>query len=377
MSEVDPKRKGEMKKIFAPGYSLSNVLRSEDHLDHCLEGLRAHLCRFADAHEPVDLRDWFHYWTYDSVAGLVFSGNFGFLEKGTDIGGSIANSRVFLLYLTITAHAYWLHDVFLGNPILKWIGFKPTQHIMDTTEAAAEKRRRSPEAGQDMIEQWAMALRKSDVKDFKESDLVQNAASTITAGSDTTAVTLQSLIYYWLRYPAVYETLVTEVDAADAAGRLSPTVKASEAMSLPYLQAVLKECLRYFPPVPSGLPRKVPAGGLDIGGTRFPAGATLSVNPQVIQHSTECFGPTAKEFVPERWLGEEGKALEKYFITFGQGYNSCPGRQIAFAQLSKAGAMLIREFEFVQVDKGKPWEYKNRFGVHPHGWPVYITRRTK
>ena len=377
MSEVDPKRKAEMKKIFASGYLSSNVLRSEEHLDECLNALEAHLTRFADTEKPVNLGEWFAYWSFDSIAGLVFGGSFGFLEQAKDIGGAIANIHFLALYLSITANAQWIHELLFGNPILKWVGFKPKQHIMDTTEAATEARRRKPEAGHDMIEQWGLALRKTKTPSLKEEDLIQNAGSTVTAGAETSPTALQAFVYYCLRHPTVQAKLVAEVDAAQTAGQLSPTIQASEALNLPYLQAVLKECLRIFPPVPAGLPRKVPTGGLEIGGRRFPAGATVSVNPHVMHRNRECFGPKADEFIPERWLGEEGKALDKCFVAFGQGYNSCPGRQIAFIQLSKAAAMLTREFEFQQVEKGSSWTYENRFTVLVHDWSCYVRKRIR
>ena len=375
MSEIDPKRKSEMKKVFAPGYLLTNILRSEAHLNHCLNSLQSHLARLADAHEQVHLEDWFHYWSFDSIAGLVFSGSFGFLDSAKDIGGSIANARFFMLYLSVTAHAYWIHDLLLGNPLLKWLGFKPKQHIMDTTQAAADARRRNPEAGHDMLEQWGLALRKTKISGFKEEDLVQNAASTITAGSDTVAATLQSFVYHLLHYPSILAKLTMEVDTAHAAGKLSHPILASEAQNLPYLQAVLKEILRFFPPVPSGLPRKIPPTGLSIGNKHFPPGITISINPHIIHRSPECFAANADQFLPERWLGEDGKRIEKYFIAFGAGYNSCPGRAVAFAELSKAAVMLVREFEFGMVDEGREWRYENRFTVVPYGWPCYVRRR--
>lgn len=40
----------------------------------------------------------------------------------------------------------------------------------------------------------------------------------------------------------------------------------------------------------------------------------LSVNPWVIHHSTEFFGPDAKEYNPDRWIGPQAKAIEKYFM---------------------------------------------------------------
>ena len=375
MSEIDPRRKNEMKKIFAPGYLSSNVLRSEASLDECLDSLQTHLARHAENNKPIHLDQYFYYWSFDSAGKIVFSKTFGFLDAARDIGGSIANIRFFAHYVSITGHANWIHDVLFGNPLLRYFGFKPKQHIIDTAEAGAEARRRNPEAGQDMIEQWGLALRKNKIANFKDEDLVQNAASTVTAGAETTSTTLQSFVYFLLRYPNVHAQVVVEVDAARAAGQLSDTIQASEAQSLPYLQAVLKECLRFFPPAPSCLPRKAPAAGLRIGDRQFPAGTTLSVNPHIIHRNQECFGLTANDFVPERWLGEEGKALEKYFLPFGQGYNSCPGRPIAFIQLSKAAAMLTRDFEFRQVDEGKPWKYENWFTVVPYGWPCYVKKR--
>lgn len=81
------------------------------------------------------------------------------------------------------------------------------------------------------------------------------------------------------------------------------------------MQACIKEALRVFHPVPMGLPRTVPEGGITIGERTFAKGTILSVTPWVLHRSPEIWGPDAREFVPERWFREGAAELErKYYM---------------------------------------------------------------
>lgn len=74
--------------------------------------------------------------------------------------------------------------------------------------------------------------------------------------------------------------------------------------------------MRVFPPSTIGLQRVTPPGGITIGDRTFRAGTVLSVHLPSMLLSEQLWGPDAREFVPERWLGDEKKttALDKYFI---------------------------------------------------------------
>lgn len=66
--------------------------------------------------------------------------------------------------------------------------------------------------------------------------------------------------------------LRSELNEADAVGKLSSPIKYNEAQALPYLQACIKEGLRMHPATGLPLARVVPPEGATVAGTFFPGG---------------------------------------------------------------------------------------------------------
>jgi Cytochrome P450 len=99
---------------------------------------------------------------------------------------------------------------------------------------------------------------------------------------------------------------------------------------LPYLDAVVKEGLRCFPPIPMSFPRYVPAGGRSIDGVWIPEGMIVSCQPYTL-HKDEAAFPRALEFIPERWLESKGtKEREEMFFAFSKGSRGCLGKKYVF-----------------------------------------------
>lgn len=102
----------------------------------------------------------------------------------------------------------------------------------------------------------------------------------------------------------------------------------------PYLWAVIHEALRLMPGVShrsARIAREEHLVFTDESGQTWvvPRGTPIGMT-SVIQHSNETLFPKPKEFIPERWLLDDGRqnyALEKNLIAFGRGSRACLGKE--------------------------------------------------
>jgi cytochrome P450 len=165
--------------------------------------------------------------------------------------------------------------------------------------------------------------------------------------------------------PRVYRRLQTEIDNYLATSNLprSQIIPTKKAESLPYLQAVIKEGLRIWPPVTGILPKITPPEGDTINGIFVPGGTEIGYCAWGIHRNTAIFGSDAELFRPERWLeatGEKLANMEKTVdLVFGHGKYQCLGQNIAWMELNKMFFELVRNFEWSVVDPTKPWKSGN------------------
>lgn len=97
---------------------------------------------------------------------------------------------------------------------------------------------------------------------------------------------------------------------------------------LPYLDAVIRESLRRFSPIPMSHPRYVPKGGRQIDGFFVPEGTIVSCQPYTLHLLDQKVFPEAEAWKPERWLDEEGvEDRNRIFFAFGAGARGCTGRK--------------------------------------------------
>ncbi|KAH8655085.1 cytochrome P450 [Tricladium varicosporioides] len=88
-------------------------------------------------------------------------------------------------------------------------------------------------------------------------------------------------------------------------------------------------------------------------------GSFVQIPTGVLQTDIKTWGPDAKEFNPQRFciqesLPKEKKRLqEKAYIPFGGGKNLCPGRHLAFTEVTAFVAMLVYGFEISMADESK------------------------
>lgn len=192
---------------------------------------------------------------------------------------------------------------------------------------------------------------KTGERGFPLEELYGECESLIIAGSDTTAVVISALFFYLVRRPEIQSKLAWEVRSTFSN---SSDIRASMTLhSCKYLRAVIQEALRMTPPVSAEPSREVLEGGTTIDGAFFPAGVNVSTGLYCLSYNKDIF-PEPFEFRPERWiLGDETSAesialAESGFCAFSYGPRGCPGKNLAWLEMSIVIAKVIYNFEIRQ-----------------------------
>lgn len=100
--------------------------------------------------------------------------------------------------------------------------------------------------------------------------LAAQGSTLVAAGTETTSTFLSAVTYYLLKNPTKMDKLKNEVRQAYSK---DSEIDGENTKKLFYLNAVIEEGLRIFPPAPFGLPRVCP--GADIDGAWVPKGVCL------------------------------------------------------------------------------------------------------
>ena len=156
---------------------------------------------------------------------------------------------------------------------------------------------------QDFVEKMMIARDKDPLK-ITDYHLFITAQSNVLAGSDTTSISLSSIMWNLMQHPEVLRKLRQEMDEFKAEGKCSSIITFKESQSMPYMQTVIKEALRMHSATGLPLWRDVPAGGTSLNGKFFPEGSVVGINSWVAHYDERVF-PDAKIFRPERWIEAE------------------------------------------------------------------------
>ncbi|RDB28846.1 O-methylsterigmatocystin oxidoreductase [Hypsizygus marmoreus] len=188
----------------------------------------------------------------------------------------------------------------------------------------------------------------------KEEEDIYKWASTAfySGGADTTVSAIHSFFLAMVLYPEVQKKAREEVDRVVGSNRL-PGFKDREA--LPYIEAVVKEVLRWNPVAPLALPHKATQDDV-YEGYHIPAGTILFGNTWGIFKNPDIYA-SPDDFIPERFLDKVANVPDPRSFAFGYGRRICPGQHLADASLYLAIVSTLSLFDITNaIDKttGEP-----------------------
>ncbi|KAF1993778.1 cytochrome P450 monooxygenase [Amniculicola lignicola CBS 123094] len=405
---IDKHDHARKRKLLSSAYAIKNLegwehkvadktVRLIKHFDTCCTAPLKPNTTPASEDLKVDYRAWTNFFTLDAIADIGLSERLGFLGQGHDrVTGRRLDGTTYecdfrpALYqnarkqsLLVWPYAWYPFINKVANIIPFYGRMGKLAVEWDGIPIELSHRRLQRYRAGEKLDDFFQALmedKNGHPNNLEWGEIVAEVSIMMNAGSATTAIAMTNVLYQLLKNPAMMQKVVEELDAAleddDDDEDESGVVSYDKVKHLPYMRACLDESLRLFPPTPHGLPRETPAGGLNILGDYIPGGVSVAMSA-FVAHRQESIYPNADKFIPERFLGEEGKSLQPYFLAFSAGARGCIGRNISYLEQTVVLASVLRRYEFAL--KSKDWELER---LETMNWlvgdmPVKVWRRER
>ncbi|EGO01644.1 hypothetical protein SERLA73DRAFT_177063 [Serpula lacrymans var. lacrymans S7.3] len=187
----------------------------------------------------------------------------------------------------------------------------------------------------------------------EEESIVKWSAQTLhIGGADTTAGTLYSFFLAMTLFPEVQKKAQDEIDRVIGSDRLPA---AHDRESLPYINAIVLETLRWHCLVPLGVTHVSTEDDIH-DGYFIPKGSMIVTNLWKMLHDPRIY-KDPMEFNPERFIATEGKPAERdpHHACFGFGRRICPGILLAGLSIFTSCAMTLAVFDILKcTENGVP-----------------------
>lgn len=255
----------------------------------------------------------------------------------------------------------WLDLLLRKNPLLRQLPpsanpFSPVSSVIARAGTIFAQRMADERTGK-ASEYHDMTSRILDIKRTNPDQIPDEAVVGYTltflqAGSDTVSIALRTIVYYLSKHPPMQRKLQAEIDAA----KLTYPVTWKAAQHVIYLDAVIKEALRFHSPTGNLQERTVSSAGLVLPNGRYlKPGTVACMTPWTLCINEDVFGKDPGDFNPDRWLKglnesedafqERTKTMKRADLVFGYGPRSCLGKPIAQLEIYKLVSTLFGLFD--------------------------------
>lgn len=302
---------------------------------------------------------------FESIALIAFNRELGIIRKQRD------NNDALILFKTARQTFQLSFKLDIQPSIWKFVSTPTYRKLMralneslDVAQRLIEESRLDMERRRQAGEQISQASMMDRMMSIDPKAAVVMSLDMLMAGVDGSSTFLSALLLCMSQNPEKQQKLREELL------RVMPTkdtVLDEENMKdMPYLRAVIKEALRYYP---NGVGTfRQCMTDVTLSGYNIPKGTQILLGANALLKD-EAYFPRANDYLPERWLRDPqtNKKIQVTpftYLPFGFGPRQCIGKRIVDLQMETTLAKIIRNFyvEF-NYDASKP--YKSLFLMEP------------
>ncbi|MDA9008877.1 cytochrome P450 [Alphaproteobacteria bacterium] len=326
---VDGDEWKEQRRILAPVFQPHQVAAFEDEMRKSTQSL---ITKWTDKppKRPIDIIKPTSQLTLDFIANALFGGlsedNHNLLSNKTDQG---------------LKRMPWLTAAQLINPFksinrrISEITFRRQISLLDQlAEDFVDRYRRDPKQLENSLLARVVEAQEAEGGSTDKAFIRDQTATFLLAGHETTGKALAFTLYCLSVDKARRAKLVDELD--------------SEGENSLYLDYVIKEALRLYPP--AVIISRDTTEEMTLGDRDVPKGSTVMISPWLSQRNTQLWEQSDK-FWPERWENEVLKGSRRYsYLPFGGGPRVCIGMGLALTEMKIMLAALLQNFTFDHME---------------------------
>ncbi|KAF2763807.1 putative cytochrome P450 [Teratosphaeria nubilosa] len=355
-SERDPRRHAKMKKHLTAAFSTKALTEQEETIQKCVNGMIAKLRALGQQEDGLNMVHWYEMIAFDILGEMAFGQTFHCIEnEAPHFWFEMLTKYLFFVTLIDNCRRYPLIMIF--SKMLAPFTARIQEKNMFYTRQLVQRRLQSSSGRRDFLTHLVDKVKSGEVE---QEELNAHAATLVVAGGETVSSFLAATTFYLCKNTQVLAKLRREIRSRFVS---QEEIVATSALQLPYLQAVIQEGLRIFPPGSQGFPRICP--GMQIDRRWVPAGTEVYTSAWTITHDEQYF-PDPDDFIPERWTDQGRSDVREASQPFSLGPRMCIGRNFALVEASLILCKIIWEFDLELVGPHQEWE--RRCHMHVNWW---------
>ncbi|RDD39455.1 Cytochrome P450 3A24 [Trichoplax sp. H2] len=247
------------------------------------------------------------------------------------------------------------------------------RHIVEITKAVIKERRNNLAHDRPCRKDVLQYMIEADGSNqLSDDEMISQAFVFLVAGYETTQNALTFACYSLATNPDIQRKLIDEIDSKFP---ISDSLDYNIVSEMPYLDMVIAETLRLYPPAIT-TNREV-SQSMIIDGIHIPKDVILAI-PIYSIHRDPTYWHDPEQFIPERFTSEAKASRNPYaYLPFGIGPRNCVGMRLALLELKVALVKTLQNIEFfANKETEVPLKLKSLSTLSPVN-PLYLGIRKR
>ncbi|KAJ6092284.1 cytochrome P450 [Penicillium canescens] len=345
-SERNPHKHGKMRKMLSAAFATKSLVEQEHIISDAVDNFITRIGANEGQAKGLNMTKWFEMVSFDVLGEMAFGQSFDSVK-------AVDNLRRLPLVVTLTRLVF---------PSTMAVQNKNSQYSRQQVTKRLAKKVNRKDFLSTIVEHYEEGT-------VTKEEMTAHVSTLTIAGGETVSTFLAATTYYLLQNPDCYKRLQSEiVNRFTSYGEINATA----ARQLPYMQAVISEGLRIYPPGSQGFPRLSP--GMQVGDYYVPAGAEIYTSAWSVTHSEKYF-TDPMSFKPERWLDPASSDVKEASQPFSLGPRGCLGQNFAYMEINLILTKTFWKYDLELANPNLDWEGQSL--LHVMWWKPELLIRFK